>query len=124
MVHIQLVGDVELTHAKVIADAINVVGGNGGVYFLRDARRAGTITREAREYLVRNLKPGVLLGVVTYGSSFQSSIMASIIAYSLRALGRGLDVPVFVANEAAARAWIEKHRAAAKARQTDETSPR
>ena len=116
ILHIQLVGDVELAHAKVIAHALTDAAGNRGVYFLRDARRAGTITRQAREFLVRSLKSGVLIAVVTFGSSFHASVMANIIVRGLRVLGQRLPLAVFFDNEAQARAWIAKHRATAAAK--------
>lgn len=115
ILHLRIVGDVELPHAQVISATVMTTAARiGPLYFLRDAHQGGVITRQAREHIMRELKPNSIVATITYGASFHNALIVTMIMRALRALGKPTPVSVFVADEAAARAWVDNHRATAK----------
>jgi hypothetical protein len=111
VVHLHLVGNLELPHARQILPLINGISAPKGVYLLRDARSAGTIAPDAREFISKNMRPGSVVATVSYGASFHTRTVLTMVARAIRAFNKSVPIVVFTATEAEARAWIEKHRA-------------
>lgn len=117
ILHLRIVGNVELPHAQVITDTVMTTAVRiGPLYFLRDARRGGVITRQAREHIMREMKPNSIIATITYGASFHNALLVTMIMRALRALGKPAPLSTFVPDEAAARAWVDNHRATTKAK--------
>lgn len=112
ILHVRLEGDIELPFAIAIGEAVDRFAPKHSVYLLRDARKSGVITRDAREYLLRHLRSGSIIAAVTYGASFHTRVIVTMLTRAMRTFHRAAPEAIFVADEAAARAWIANHQAA------------
>lgn len=110
VMHLRLEGNVERAHAQGISAALQSLSSPMGAYLLRDARKAGIIEPDAREYISKNLAPGSVIAVVSYGASFHTRIVVTMVARAIRLFKSAAPIMVFRETEAEARAWIESHR--------------
>lgn len=114
--HVHYDGDVELEHFKAFDDIISAIPPPIRVYILRDARRGGFITPEARAYAAKKVDVARVAAVVTYGSSFQARTVVAMMNKAVKLInsvnsGAGA---VFFDSEQQARAWIAEHRVRSK----------
>jgi len=110
VVHIHYNGDVELAHFLAFQELLVTIEDTSRTFLLRDARKGGFVKQEARAYIVRAAKWTKFAALVTYGSSFQSRTVYSLVTTAIHRI-RNDDAPaVFFDTEEEARAWISAHR--------------
>jgi hypothetical protein len=108
IVHIHYCGDVEIGHFLGFDEVILALPPPPQLlYLLRDARQGGLVTAETRAHIAKTNTGTRWVGIVTYGSSFQTRTVFSNMNRALKTV-RTSTVPVeFFDTEAEARAWIE-----------------
>jgi hypothetical protein len=112
VLYVQLNGDVEREHSKVFIDAVGEFPAR--VYVLRDARKSGIVTRQAREFMLNNMPAAKLVAFISFGASFQGRTVITMIAKAVRLLRQNSPIVGFTNTENEARAWIDKIRADAR----------
>jgi hypothetical protein len=112
IVHIHYDGPVELEHFKEFDAAITSIPPPTRVYLLRDARQGGFVGPETRKYIAENVDVNKVAASVTYGSSFQTRTVTTMMKLAHRRLQSGGPETVFFDTEDEARAWIAEHREA------------
>lgn len=112
VLHIHYEGDVDVEHFKVFDANVLRFPPQTRVYVLRDARRGGTLSAATRMYVAQHVDVRRIAAMVTYGSSFQSRTVATMLNKAMRRLHSETGVAVFFETEAEARAWIAADRSA------------
>lgn len=112
ILHIHYGGDVTLEHFKVFDAMVLAVPPPTRVYILRDARKGGLVTPEARAYIATQVDVTRIASMVTYGSSFQTRTVSTMLAKAVQRLKPEAATPQFFETETEARAFIAAHRQA------------
>ncbi|MDC3958705.1 hypothetical protein [Polyangium jinanense] len=111
VLHTRIDGDITREHVEELLDALATFPPAWRIYILRDARGGGAPTREAREALVKGLPLDQIAAVVSYGASFQTRTLLTMLNHAMRVLRPGKTRFIFVETEAEARAFLEADRA-------------
>jgi len=114
ILHIHYFGDVTLEQFKVFDSMVLSVPPPTRIYILRDARKGGLVTAEVRAYVATRVDVTRIAGMVTYGSSFQTRTVSTMMAKAVHHLKPESAPAVFFAAENEARAFIAMQREAAK----------
>jgi hypothetical protein len=114
LVYLHIDGNVELDHVKVFFDAINKFPASTKVHILRDARKSGIVTPDAREFVLKNYVAGKVVAFISFGAPFRVRTVITMIAKALSMLRRDSPVIGFTDTEAEARAWIDRIRCGAR----------
>jgi hypothetical protein len=112
--HIHYFGDVTLEQFKVFDAMVVSVTPPTRVYLLRDAREGGLVTSEVRSYVAAHVDVTRIASMVTYGSSFQTRIVSTMMAKAVQHLKPESSQAEFFATEGEARAFITMHRELSK----------
>jgi len=110
ILHLHLNGDVERDHFMAFYGLMNSVLSPVRMYILRDARNGGLVTPDARKYIASNLNVERVAAIVTYGASFHSRTVLTMLSKAMRILNSSVPETAFFETEAEARAWIAAHR--------------
>jgi hypothetical protein len=112
------VGELTEADAVTICDAIgqfaNKVPADQPTFILADNRKAGSVTKEARQVIVERTKGGVMHDeayVALYGGSFASRIFINMLM-KVMSLATTKMVVHNLATQAEARAWLNDQRTA------------
>jgi hypothetical protein len=111
VLHTQIDGDIKGEHVQGLLDALAAFPRGQRIYVLRDARRGGVPSREAREQLVKDLPIDHVTAVISYGAPFQARVILTMLGHAMRVLRPSHPRFLFVDTEADARALIEADRA-------------
>jgi hypothetical protein len=114
IMHIHLNGDVEVEHFRGFYDLIVAFPPPTIIYVLRDARRGGAVSMQARKYIARNANMDQVAAIVNYGSSFHTRTVLSMMSRAFRLINNRMPPAIFFETEVEARAWISVHRNAAR----------
>jgi hypothetical protein len=108
IIHMALDGDVDAVHIAAVFDGVGEeVFRLANPYILRDARKGGAPTRDAREFFAKDNRIQRLAGVVSYGASFHVRVVVAMVDKALRILRPESPRIHFFATYEEARAWIE-----------------
>lgn len=112
LITIRLEGDYTLDVAIYVYEHIERAGNEFGYRLnLIDVRRAGTITPDARRYLLERRKGSTTPSVVAIvGASFAVRTVAHMVTRALGLLTKSYVAVEFFAEEIAAHAWIDAQR--------------
>ncbi|MDI1445269.1 hypothetical protein [Polyangium sp. 6x1] len=111
VLHTRVDGDITPAHVRELLDALDTFPRALRIYILRDARRSGLPTREAREALVKDLPLDRIAAIVSYGASFQARTLLTMLDHAMRVLRPRKTRFVFFETEIEARTFIENDRA-------------
>lgn len=109
---LRLEGDYTLEVAMYVQTYLQQMGDKYGYRLnLIDVTKAGTITHDARRFLLEQRRRTKLPGVVAIvGATFTARTLAQMILRALQALTKVYAGVGFFADEIAARDWIELQR--------------
>lgn len=110
VLHIHYDGDVGLDEFKVMDDFVVTFPGPQFIYVLRDGRRGGQTSLEARTYMARHARTQRIRAIVTYGASFQGRMLVDMTRRAIQSLKQEGPELAFVESEDEARQWIMKSR--------------
>jgi hypothetical protein len=110
IIHIVADGDVDAPHVAAMFDAVDEAFRLGTPYVLRDARRGGAPTRNARAYVTKDNRIQRLAGVVSYGASFHVRIVSTMVDKALQVLRPNSPRILFFDTYEQGRAWIDADR--------------
>jgi hypothetical protein len=104
-------GPVEVQHfEEIYAKSMQLIG-DRRIYFVRDGHD-GKLDPKTRSAIIKTMDPGRVAAVISYGSSFQSRVILTMLVKAMRRFRQAAPMIVFVESEAEARAWISSHRKA------------
>ncbi len=108
LVTLSLRGPMTLAHVEQVRARVDETLRFGRCFMLIDMSGMTGIETAARRYVGDWGRMGELQinGAAVYGSSFAMRVMTTLMLNAIRVLGRREIPAVFVADEAAARAWI------------------
>lgn len=111
ILHIHYFGEIVLEQFKIFDAMAISVPPPTRVYILRDARNGGLVTPEVRAYVANHVDVSRIASMVTYGSSFQTRTVSTMMAKAVQHLKPVAAAPaVFFATENEARSFIDVHR--------------
>jgi len=111
--HARLVGDLSASDVLGLLDALDEIPVGPPVFLLRDARRGGAPSQEAREIIIKDPRIARLAAVINYGASFHTRVVLTMISKAMRFVRPTAPTFHFVASEAEGRALIAEKRARA-----------
>lgn len=112
ILHIHYFGEVLLEQFKIFDAMVLSVPPPTRVYLLRDARHGGLITPDVRAYIATNVDVTRVACMVTYGSSFQTRTVSTMVSKAVRHLKPDAAPAMFFETENEARAFLTAHRQA------------
>jgi hypothetical protein len=107
---LRLRGPVEVAHFEMFHQAMDEIRFPTRLYLLRDARNGGFVTPEARAYISRHSIIDRIEAVVTFGASFQTRTVMTMMNRAMRTFHSREPEITFADDEIKARKWVENHR--------------
>lgn len=111
VIHAILVGDITESDIPGLLDAVGELPAASHVFLLRDARRGGVPSRQARELIVKHPNIRRLRTVITCGAPFHETVAVSMIGRAMRFFLPNAPSFHFVPTVAEGRALIDELRA-------------
>jgi hypothetical protein len=112
VVHLQICGSLDLEQTRHMLDRVGLVLREmGRAYLLADLTQLAGIPHDSRRAIGEWAKTHHATGAALYGANFPMRTVTSLLFQAVRLIGNKHFELEFARDEAAARRWIDAHRA-------------